>query len=80
MTYGFYDQEALGEALLLHAALRAEAQGKDGFLLYPNRCKVTVLQVKYGDPGKEGMPTEAVFNAAKVVEDLSGKLPAPPKK
>ena len=68
---------ATGEALLMHAALLAEARGVKGFELFPNRQQLDAMLVKFGDPGSPGMPAGTTFDAATVVSDLSGEFPDP---
>lgn len=68
---------AAGEALLLHAAVLAQARGVKGFLLFPSRQQMAAFLVKFGDPGSPGMPAAATFDAATVIADLSGEFPDP---
>ena len=76
---GVYDNEALSEALVLHAALRAQAEGKSAVLMFPTRARLNILQATYGEPGQPGFPAAATLPVAKVVADLSPKMPSPQK-
>lgn len=77
LTTPYTDQEAAGEALLLHAALRARDQGKAGFILQPARDRVWMVIVRYGNPGEPDFPKSSTFVAQKVIDDLSVNLPQP---
>jgi hypothetical protein len=65
------------QALLLHCALIAKSRGKSGFVLVPVRTRLDVAGVRFGDIGEPGFPTEATFDAEKVITDLSPKFPKP---
>lgn len=76
LTY-FNDGEAANKALMLHAALRAKADGKGGFILGPVRDQVRVVVVRYGNPGDTDFPKSSTFEAQKVIDDLSVDIPDP---
>lgn len=81
LMLNFYrDGAAAGQALLLHAALRAKAQGKAGFVVGPNRTNIRLVVVRYGDPGTPDYPKAATFVAQQVIDDLSPVLPDPSAK
>lgn len=78
LTAAFYLQpDAQGVGLLLHAALRAKAQGDDAFVLSPVRSKLEWMQVRYGKSGAPGFPNLGAWNVEQVVSDLSPLIPAP---
>ncbi len=77
--YGAYGQ-AGGEALLLHAALLAEARGEGGFVLGPARTKMDSTLVMFGDPGEPGMVDGMIIDAQDVIAALSGEMPKPVKR
>jgi hypothetical protein len=68
---------ATGEALLLHAALMAEARGMKGFVQAPGRQNLDVMLVHFGNPGDAGRPATTTFDAATVIADLSPEFPDP---
>jgi len=76
LTY-YNDGVAAGEALLLHAALRARAEGKTGFVLAPARQNIGLVLVRYGNPGETDFPKSSTFVAQKVIDDLSAVMPDP---
>jgi hypothetical protein len=73
----YYDQQAVGEALLLHAALRAKSQGHAGFVISATRPSVRMVLVRYGEPGQAGFPASIAFPAEQVIADLSPLMPNP---
>lgn len=66
-----------GEAVLLHAALIANARGYDSFVVPQNRTTISSTPVRFGNAGTEGFPGSAAFNAQKVIDDLSPHIPQP---
>jgi len=75
-----YAPQVAGQALLLHVALLAQAQGKAGFVIMPLRERLTVLIARIGDPGDVGLPPAATISAAQVIADLSPSIPEPVKR
>ena len=67
-------------ALFLHTALVAKAQGKQGFTLLPSQKYVYSTYVRIGNPGDDGIIAPILFNADKVIADLSPLIPQPVKK
>jgi hypothetical protein len=68
---------AAGDALLLHAALLAQARGQRSFELVPARADFEAIFVKIGNPGEPGMVAATSLDAATIVSDLSGEFPEP---
>ncbi|HTW33925.1 MAG TPA: hypothetical protein VMD53_04840 [Rhizomicrobium sp.] len=66
-----------GEALLMHCALLARAQGKAGFMLNSYRPRLDAAIVRFGNPGDPGMPASLFIDAATVIAALSGEFPDP---
>ncbi len=68
---------ATGDALLMHCALLARAQGKAGFVLLPVRTRLDATIVRFGDPGDPGIPARAMNDAATIIAALSVEFPDP---
>ena len=68
-----------GEALLLHAALIAQARGKTGYMFLPSRKRIDVAVIKFGNAGEEGFPADMTVDAAKVIAGLTSAIPQPVK-
>lgn len=64
-------------ALLLHAALAAQAQGKQGFMLLPGQSSMTAALVRFGNPGDQNLIAPLTLDAARVVADLGPVIPRP---
>ena len=71
---------AAGDALLLHAALLAQARGKSGFAFLPGRFSPASARVLIDNPGANGIPEAQFFNASEVIAALSPSFPKPAKK
>lgn len=65
------------DAMLLHAALDAKAQGKKGFTFYPLIDKYLAGIVRAGDPGEAAMPPSLFLDADEVIAALSPAIPDP---
>lgn len=65
------------DAMMLHAALDAKAQGKRGFTFYPIIDKYVIGVVRAGDPGDETMPDSLFIEADAVIAALSPAIPDP---
>lgn len=66
-----------GEAMLLHAALVAQARGKDGFMFGPTRKRLDSALIIFGDKGDPAIEDGALINAADVINALSPDMPKP---
>lgn len=64
-------------AFYLHNALMAKAQGKKGFMVLPGQRAVFAGFVRLGNPGDEGIVSDSLFDADKVIEDLEPYIPRP---
>lgn len=73
------DSAAVGEALLLHAALQAKAHSASGFVIAASRPNIHSLLVRYGEAGKPAFPASATASADQVIADLSPLIPDPAK-
>lgn len=82
-TYEFISVEptlwglSAGEAVLLHAALIADARGVEGFVVPQSRTHIASSAVRFGAAGTPGFPGSAMFNAQKVIADLTPRIPVP---
>lgn len=65
------------DAMLLHAALDAKAQGKKGFTFYPLVQNYLAAIVYAGDPGEAVTPPSLFLDSAEVVAALSPAIPDP---
>jgi hypothetical protein len=68
---------AQGDAVYMHAALLARSKGYAGFVLHPNRPRVNLAVMRFGNPGDPGMPANAFMDAATVIAALSEEFPDP---
>lgn len=65
------------DAMLLHAALDAKAQGKKGFTFAPIIDRYMAGIVRAGDPGDAAMPASLFLEADAVIAALSPAIPDP---
>lgn len=65
------------DAMLLHAALDAKAQGKKGFTFAPIIDRYAAGVVRAGNPGEAGMPPSLFLDADEVIAALSPAIPDP---
>lgn len=65
------------DAMLLHAALDAKAQGKKGFTFSPIIDRYMAGVVQAGNPGDTAMPASLFLDADAVVAALSPAIPDP---
>lgn len=66
-----------GYAVLLHAALSAQAQGYSHFMLMPGRTHIVDGVVRFGNEGDERLVRQLSFDAAQVVRDISPIIARP---
>jgi tetratricopeptide (TPR) repeat protein len=66
-----------GEALLLHAALLAKANGKAAVLIYPPRLFSNVARVSFVDTVPEGVAPAMAIPVAEIVAALTPDFPMP---
>lgn len=66
-----------GYALLLHAALTAQAEGKSAFMMMPLQSSVAFGWIRFGDPAAEDMIAPMSLDPARVIADLSPLIPRP---
>ena len=64
-----------GEALMLHAALVAQARGKSGFLVFPLRKTVDLMAVRFVDAPEVGLGSPLYIPASDVVTALAERFP-----
>ena len=76
LLYGVAGNVAL-DAMMLHAALDARAQGKKGFTFTPVLNKYLAALVRAGDPGDAAMPDALFLDADAVIAALSPVIPDP---
>ena len=76
MLYGVAGNVAL-DAMMLHAALDARAQGKKGFTFTPVFNQYLAALVRAGDPGDAAMPDALFLDADAVIAALSPVIPDP---
>lgn len=74
------DWEANTTVFTLHAALRARAAGKTHFVFNPLYRKIDSAVVRYGNLGDPDIPVRGSYEAAKVIQELSARIPEPPPK
>lgn len=73
------------DAIMLHAALQAQARGKEGFTMFivlPRSTPgyyppPTVGYARFANPGEPGAPADAFIPAAEVITELSQVIPTP---
>lgn len=65
------------DSMMLHAALDAKAQGKQGFTFAPLFDKYLAAVVRAGSPGDEIMPASLYLDADAVIAALSPAIPDP---
>ena len=66
-----------GYAMLLHAAIVAQREGKRSFTLLPLRPAASYGAVRFGNPGEESMIEAMSFDTEQVIADLRGVIPRP---
>lgn len=71
------DGIAAAYAIYLHAALMAKTKGKQHFMLLPNQRALYGHFVRIGDPGEKDIVAPILFDADKVIADLSRFIPKP---
>ncbi len=64
-------------AVLMHAALLAQAKGKQGFVLVGNRTRTDMIGVLFGNPGEPGIPASMLIEAAPVIKAMRADFPEP---
>jgi hypothetical protein len=69
-----------GYAVLLHAALVAQAEGKGSFMLMPARNSLAASFVRIGNAGDAYMIAPLTFETARVIADLSPVIPRPARR
>jgi hypothetical protein len=69
-----------GYAVLLHAALTAQAEGKTAFMLMPARNSLTATLVRFGNAGDANMIGPMTFEASRVIADLGPVIPRPARR
>lgn len=74
------DWEANTTVFTLHAALRARAAGETHFVFSPLYRKIDSAVVRYGNLGDPDIPVRGSYEAAKVIQELSARIPEPPPK
>lgn len=67
-------------ALLLHAALIAQADGKSSFMLLPLQTNTASGWVRFGNAGDETLFAPMAFDTARVIADLGPVIPRPPRR
>jgi hypothetical protein len=82
--FAYGNVQTLGDSIMLHAALQAQAQGKDGFTMIfslPTRDQylgsIGVGTVRFVNRGETGADPARFIEAAPVIAELSQLIPSP---
>ena len=67
-------------ALLLHAALTAQAEGKSSFMMLPLQANTASGWVRFGNAGDERLLAPLSFDTARVIADLEPVIPRPARR
>jgi hypothetical protein len=67
-------------ALLLHAALIAQAEGKTRFMLLPLQINTASGWIRFGNEGGDTLFAPMTFDAARVIADLGPLIPRPARR